>query len=480
MASASSSSASTSPAFSSPPSTPHQTVDPKYLPSDLIVSPVEDLIPSAQEFIHDKLAHGALGRSWQTHRQNEMKATVSIVLMVGLPGSAKSTLCKFIIDQFLSEWDQIAHLEYDQITRQILANNQEERGPSSSHHDTLNAWKHSRNIALQQLNLIIEQVMTTVQKNASSSQEHHVVVLLDDNFHLRSMRKNIYKSVLQFAQSSHTYSDIHRMGHQLSLHFSTIFLEVPVDTCLQRNALRDGQSRVPESVIHHMASRIEGSSVIIRSDGRNNHVAPFEKHFMILYDEDIQLLRSTDRAVHSSFREKLFTFLSCSKSLPGVDIALLHRIRQQNDVDNGSHVEPQNPSLLQITDLLLRFLVHVTCRENRIFAPVANKVRKQILDQIKQKGVDHDACGEIKVWNQIIFQSFSAQLVTSLSNNPATTPDNTSPERKTDLSIIENLVSILDRAMSDYDTKNIDYLCYYCPQGCYRPFVDHVAASPRY
>ncbi|NXP23000.1 PSTK kinase, partial [Scytalopus superciliaris] len=63
-------------------------------------------------------------------------------------------------------------------------------------------------------------------------------ILLDDNFYYRSMRYEVYQ-----------------LARKYSLGFCQLFLECPLECCLQRNRLRSDP--VPEQTIHLMATKIE-------------------------------------------------------------------------------------------------------------------------------------------------------------------------------------------------------------------------------
>ncbi|NXK91182.1 PSTK kinase, partial [Formicarius rufipectus] len=63
-------------------------------------------------------------------------------------------------------------------------------------------------------------------------------ILLDDNFYYQSMRYEVYQ-----------------LARKYSLGFCQLFLECPLECCLQRNRLRSDP--VPEQTIHLMARKIE-------------------------------------------------------------------------------------------------------------------------------------------------------------------------------------------------------------------------------
>uniref|UniRef100_A0A8C5UB20 Phosphoseryl-tRNA kinase n=1 Tax=Malurus cyaneus samueli TaxID=2593467 RepID=A0A8C5UB20_9PASS len=85
-----------------------------------------------------------------------------------------------------------------------------------------------------------------------------LLLLLDDNFYYQSMRYEVYQ-----------------LARKYSLGFCQLFLECPVECCLQRNRLRSDP--VPEQTIHLMARKIE------MPDLRKN---AWEQHSLILSSSD--------------------------------------------------------------------------------------------------------------------------------------------------------------------------------------------------
>ncbi|NWT97507.1 PSTK kinase, partial [Urocynchramus pylzowi] len=81
-----------------------------------------------------------------------------------------------------------------------------------------------------------------------------LVLLLDDNFYYQSMRYEVYQ-----------------LARKYSLGFCQLFLECPVECCLQRNRLR--RDPVPEHTIQLMATKME------MPDLRKN---TWEQHSLIL------------------------------------------------------------------------------------------------------------------------------------------------------------------------------------------------------
>lgn len=151
--------------------------------------------------------------------------THRVVLLCGLPGSGKSHLARQIQQQAAATTEHVVIVEYDQL---------------QSDASSLQAWHAARVDAMTQLD-------TSLQlQQGSSSTSSNQTILLDDNFHLKSMRKQVYLHLWE-QQQQHRNESIVLLFGILVVH------PVDMDLCLQRNAARpDKQRRVPEDVIHRM------------------------------------------------------------------------------------------------------------------------------------------------------------------------------------------------------------------------------------
>lgn len=433
--------------------------------------------------------------------------------MSGLPGSGKSTLCRWIIRQYqqrdhgnfvnnvhsvinsnyesfydpihnkschgnesqavhldgrVSEdvqqpiyFHDMIYLEYDQIVRECFAQMNQPKDQddlSSSHHpsgdtdDTSilqQAWRKSRSIVLQRLHQAIQNVIVSLsktnrmQKLSSSSDEcHHVLILLDDNFHLQSMRRDVYKSCLHFLHASEVYSKLSTQYNvHLSLHFSTIYLDIPIQICIQRNAARVGYDRVPGHVIHNMACKLHRPS----SPSLYHKWSSFERLFMILHEEDIHPLYNPSES-STLLSVKCKNFFHTGRTIAAIDPYSIHTFFHNED--DECQVVSQ-PSILHACDMSLRFLVGITCREVKTLASLANDTRKYILESIKielsQGILQHD----MDYLDTIIFQRYVSHLSTLLSSSSSghhihykTTTSRDEEDSKTFISL-ENLFQVM-------------------------------------
>jgi tRNA uridine 5-carbamoylmethylation protein Kti12 len=152
--------------------------------------------------------------------------SVTVILFGGLPASGKSTLARTLQNHVSSSSRKIIHLEYDAFEDQIASNQQKK--------DRIAAWNQARQRAIQHLQDIVQQEQESCPKQARP-----LLVLMDDNFHLRGMRKQIHRFLLNYQP----------------INFGIIWMETPLKLCLQRNQCRDRP--IPEDVVYKMHQTLE-------------------------------------------------------------------------------------------------------------------------------------------------------------------------------------------------------------------------------
>ena len=149
--------------------------------------------------------------------------TTTVILFGGLPASGKSTLARRLVETLGS---RAIHLEYDQLEHSIVEtqNIQDE--------DRREAWHEARKVALSELETKLVQ--------AKENHGHPCrIFLLDDNFHLRGMRKQIHRLLLNYKP----------------IKFGLIWLKTPMGICLDRNQNRE--RKVPSHVFEKMGLSME-------------------------------------------------------------------------------------------------------------------------------------------------------------------------------------------------------------------------------
>ena len=154
--------------------------------------------------------------------------TTTVILFGGLPASGKSSLSKKIKESMGSDKRKVIHLEYDLLEDEISSQQEEKDGRL--------AWNQARHTAVQNLDTILEKSQQDVETS--------LLILLDDNFHLRGMRKQIHRRLLSLKQE-----------YFRRINFGIIWMDTDLDTCLQRNVQR--QRQIDENVIRKMNLSME-------------------------------------------------------------------------------------------------------------------------------------------------------------------------------------------------------------------------------
>jgi tRNA uridine 5-carbamoylmethylation protein Kti12 len=303
----------------------------------------------------------------------------SVCCMVGLPGCGKSTVARTIRDlhQNHSKHDatvlfgEIVIIDYDAITQQELiiqsGNNDGDKDTILDPHCTLfdsndlAAWRKGRVTALEMLQDTLATHFTG-GRNASTA-----LIILDDNFHLRSMRRDIYRSC----------QDIVKMHPQATIGFSVVYFTTPLELCLQRNNLRSGKDRVPQDVLNRMAS-------IIEPPDETKPSSSFERfHVTIDNAEDFFDVNTIERNIINEIFQCLSVSLE-SPILPKSDLSeeQIAQLEQKRIREREKTLKCE----IQRIDQLLRKLVGAVGRVEKKRSREANEIRKSILEMITSAG----------------------------------------------------------------------------------------------
>jgi len=144
-----------------------------------------------------------------------------ICVLVGLPGSGKSTLCSHLMAE--ARGNAVLHVEFDAVEHELLL--MEEKHPQKR----LEVWHRARDVAF-------EKVEEFLESNSTPGK----IVLVDDNMYYQSMRM----PYLQLARRK-------------NLGFLEVFVKCELEDALKRNAEREKGQRVEEATIRRMNERIE-------------------------------------------------------------------------------------------------------------------------------------------------------------------------------------------------------------------------------
>ncbi len=305
--------------------------------------------------------------------------SASVCCLVGIPGSGKSTIARAIIDlnhqrgsqktlssstygTDVSHFDDILLIDYDDLTRKELSLKHDNNrcGSSSFDSNELEAWRKSRRVAVEKLKVSLKNHFACGSDDAST-----LLIILDDNFHLRSMRREIYRSCQEII-AIHPRA---RMG------FVVVYCSAPLDVCLRRNDLRSGKERIPRDVINRMAMGLE-------SPDKSKAGASFERfHLSIDNSEDIADRNYYGRHLlsdlHRCLQESLLSPVLPKNDLSQDEIFELEQKRAREREDT-------HKSNLQRIDQLLRKLVGAVARIQKTKTEEANEIRKSILSMLRQ------------------------------------------------------------------------------------------------
>lgn len=159
--------------------------------------------------------------------------STTVILLAGLPASGKSTLARRLKEEYCRRGEETGrraiHLEYDELEDSIVSQKTEEARRE--------AWNQARQVAVHQLEERLREQFAAVTSNDHSHPP--LLVLLDDNFHLRGMRKQIHRLLLNYKPIS----------------FGIIWVQAPLEKCMERN--RDRQRQVPDSVLEKINETME-------------------------------------------------------------------------------------------------------------------------------------------------------------------------------------------------------------------------------
>ena len=360
----------------------------------------------------------------------------SIILLCGLPGSGKSTLVKDICQHYTKKkqecpitftsspidetqtvihssngdhehehdngieicYDQVITIDYDVmtsiITKEIIegrANNIDCLSSSSKSsqsqeegnhvHDfsaeELQAWRKTRKAALMKLNDELHKgadinLISQQQQQGHKSRRTRLLILMDDNFHLRSMRRDVYKQCQQFILNHEKQQENFQQQYDINIGLVIIHVDLPLLSCLENNDTRQGKKQyVPPCIIHEMASTFE------RPD-HTKEQAKFESCTLIVD-------KTLDHDNHDEMETQFYHLLNKKLQTSNMEE---HLIRPPIMIQKSlKQLEKEREVTLKSTmhhvDLLLRSLVGAICRQNSIFAKGANMARKSVLIECK-------------------------------------------------------------------------------------------------
>lgn len=344
---------------------------------------------------------------------------ISVNVLCGIPASGKSTLAREIVKNhhLLSgyggaSYDDIFTVDYDAMILNKISNRVRDETILSQKIREL--WKYTRIKALERLKDIMEE---TYQKNKLLSSKK-IMITLDDNFYLRSMRREVHKICLEFAKSkkniqlspgiciqnnNKTYG-CKLILPRLRIGFITIHVATPLIVCLIRNAQRFPPHRIPKQILYDMSNLLQLPNPL---------KANFESYYcsISMVSNETTLLMSDEINDQKNTRTTIFNY---------VDQNIYHNIKEtiikalNNPVKLKKHQELNHvvqlsiKSSIHLFDIMLRNLVNIICRTDPILKHNANNARRSLLNELinKENTYNKEEC-LLKFFEKMTFSSSS-------------------------------------------------------------------------
>ncbi|OEU16190.1 hypothetical protein FRACYDRAFT_238778 [Fragilariopsis cylindrus CCMP1102] len=319
--------------------------------------------------------------------------STTVILLAGLPASGKSSLAQKLRKQFDYHNNtcttddchrrRLIHIEYDVLEEDLLLlSSTEEYEETSNNDDTCwknrrrDAWNQARQIAIEQMEKEM-QSETVINDDSSSRRSTNTIILMDDNFHLRGMRKQIHRSLLRYQQQQQSTS------LNMNLRFGTLYIKTPINICLERNRVRSGRRRVPDDVIIKMDAAFEpprtawevDSSMTINYNNNNNNNVNNNNCVSSEHDDDNEY----DECFTTKTIDNIIKFIVEDCPIIIDTTTTIAEIEGKSVADRTKTLENQIHNL----DKLLRSCVGRVAKFDKSYAGAANMGRKQLMQDFK-------------------------------------------------------------------------------------------------
>ncbi|GFH50907.1 hypothetical protein CTEN210_07383 [Chaetoceros tenuissimus] len=304
----------------------------------------------------------------------EKNIEISVLCMCGLPAAGKSSLCKSLLNHFEGEdtFHSLAYINYDDLTFNLAKEKDsisEESNVDSSPftYRYLDAWRETRTKALLQMQneLSIEKDESYCHylEDSNKAKRFKKLIIMDDNFHLRSMRRDVYKICRDYITELENADE-----RNVAIGFTVLHVNSSLDKALQNNEKRLGiKSYIPKETIRKMFETLEPP------DGDKAH---FERCFV----DTSTILDFDSHVLGSSFLQELNS--SLIMSIKEYSVQPLPPEKTSTEIEK-ERLETLKNTMHQV-DLTLRALVGATCKIHRQLGKVANNAKKEIFNEFKQ------------------------------------------------------------------------------------------------
>ena len=320
----------------------------------------------------------------------------SVVLMCGVPASGKSAFASAMKRNINNtcvtcgiRYDPIVLIDYDEIANDIARKSSSESAHTATFSETdLQAWRDSREAALSQLETELRNYFA--ESDADDNEGHNnLLVILDDNFFLRSMRRDAYKicqgvisglsdvpDLSDTAATSNPNSNSSMSRCAFTIGFSVVLVDTPLDVCLTRNSLRKGKALIPEETIKRMASTLERPDPSSGDYQKKFEVNSFTIEYPGNRNEEMDKVQACLEAARNNP-------VIPPQTEEMVDPEALQQAREQT-----------KKSRIHQADCLLRNLVGAVGRADKSMGRSANNARKRVLQQVRDDSIAADAGGD--------------------------------------------------------------------------------------
>ena len=296
----------------------------------------------------------------------------SILLFCGLPGSGKSSVARDVVHMYskcgggdrvgledesmITQVDKVVIIDYDAIAEQESDGAGFDISNSSSQFttDDLKAWRKSRITALDVLKNTL-----SIHFSSTNKDDDTLLVVMDDNFHLRSMRREVYRACQDFLVTT----------PEAIISFSIAYISAPLNVCLERNDLRGGKHLIPSNIITRMDATIEPPD-------ESKPYASFEKFHTTINNAGQNDIDKNIFHIEQCIYESVRYPIQAKNECPAEEIA---QNEQEREHQRKETVKCQS----QRIDLLLRRLVGAVGRVDKKRSKEANETRKDIIERAR-------------------------------------------------------------------------------------------------
>jgi len=340
---------------------------------------------------------------------------ISVNVICGIPASGKSTLVQELVKIYNhssghgeKKYDDVFTIDYDAMILEKMKHKVRDEVIFSQKLKEL--WKVTRMRALEKL----KEIMEETYQNVKSSSLKKIMITLDDNFYLRSMRREVYKVCQEFVKSKRniqiTANNVTQKNDQglatniiaphVRVGFVIIHITTPLLVCLVRNAQRFPPQRIPKQILHEMSNSLQPP------DLQKAYFESFSCSFSMVSNETTLLLfDEINDQINTGTKIYNHSDQNILKNIEEMIInALNNPVTPKKNQEINRDRQSTRQTCIHRFDLMLRNFVGVTCRTEPTLTEAANNARKSILNKWKDnESVDDDEQDLLKRFEELTF-----------------------------------------------------------------------------